>query len=84
VNHPHVESSESIWSRHLGVVDQEDVEKVMKIQDLSEFINKFETVKVFLAHLDLLIVLRLFIFSSCLADYSSIIEHVESLNIGYC
>ena len=51
VNHPHIESSESKWSRYLGVIDQEDVEKVMKIQDLSDFINKIEAVKIFLANL---------------------------------
>jgi len=62
VNHPHVESSESIRPRHLGVIDQEDVEKVMKVQDLSDFINKIEAVKVFLANLGLLIVWRLFAF----------------------
>jgi len=62
VNHPHVESSKSIRSRHLGVVDQENVEKVMKIQDLSKFINKLETVKMFFINLDLLIVWRFIIF----------------------
>jgi len=62
VNHSHVEGSESIWSRHLGVINQEDVEKVMKIQDLSDFIKELETVKVFLANLGLLIVWRLFFF----------------------
>jgi len=53
MNHPHIESSESKWSRHLGVIEQEDVEKVMKIQDLSKFINKIKSVKVFFANLGL-------------------------------
>jgi len=83
VNHPHIEGSESIWSRHLGVIDQEDVEKVMKIQDLSDFINKLETLKVFLTNLGLWIVWRWFAFSSCFADYS-IIEQLEALNLCDC
>jgi len=58
MNHSHVECSESIWPRHFGVVDQEDIEKVMKIQDLSDFVNKLEIIKVFLADLGLLIILR--------------------------
>ena len=62
MNHPHVECCKSKWSRHLRVVNQEDVEKVMKIQDLPEFVNELEIVKVFVADLGLLIVWRMFVF----------------------